>query len=257
MSDAGTTVNPPDLRPRPDVHGLRLNPRIDPAPLGPVFARFGRIHVPGILDRDSALAVHGALADPGIPWQMHYNDGPSAYDVPAAQVDRLPAAELDALLRPIHARARTGFQYLFDNFSMSDHRARGEFLDLALMRVLDFLQSPAMLEFARRVTGIREIVTVDAQATRYRPGHFLTVHDDRDEKKGRVAAYVLNMTPGWRVDWGGILHFLDSDGHVAEGYVPAFNAINLFRVPSPHSVGLVAPFAGGVRLSITGWFRSH
>jgi Rps23 Pro-64 3,4-dihydroxylase Tpa1-like proline 4-hydroxylase len=37
--------------------------------------------------------------------------------------------------------------------------------------------------------------------------------------------------------------------------MPVFNALNLFRVPLLHSVTLVTPFAGGARLSITGWFR--
>jgi len=43
---------------------------------------------------------------------------------------------------------------------------------------------------------------------------------------------------------------------VAEAYTPAFNALNIFKVPQPHAVSLVAPFAGGDRLAITGWVRS-
>ena len=255
MFDPTGAINAAPASKRPAVAELRLNARIDPALLTPVFAHHGRIHVPGIFDRESALVVHQALAAAAVPWQAHFNDGADVYDIPADQVDALAPAERERLLRPIHARARMGFQYLFENFSMADHYARGEHLELGLMRVFEFLRSDAMLEFVRRVTGIREVATVDAQATRYRAGHFLTVHDDRDEQKGRVAAYVLNMTPSWRADWGGILQFLDQDGHVAEGYVPAFNALNLFRVPAPHAVTLVAPFAGGPRLSITGWFR--
>ena len=254
MSDASNAVNPTDTGISRDARTLRLDPRLRPELVAPVFQKFGRTHIPGLFDRDSALAVFGALtAD--VPWQTHYNEGRAVYDVPSRQIDALSQVERDLLWRPIHERAALGFQYLYENFSMADHYARGEFLDLELMRVFEFLRSPAMLDFARRVTGIAEIATLDAQATRYRAGSFLTVHDDRDEDKGRVAAYVLNMTPRWRADWGGVLQFLDDDGHVAEGYVPAFNALNVFRVPSPHAVSLVAPFAGGPRLSITGWFR--
>jgi SM-20-related protein len=240
---------------RSAVPPMRLNARLDPALLASVYARHGRIHIPAIFDRDTALAVHEALAAEAVPWQLHFNDGAEAYDVPAATVDALAPAERERLLQPIYERARTRFQYLFENFSISDHHARGQHNELALMRVFDFLRSEPMLEFIRRVTGAREIATIDAQATRYRPGHFLTVHDDRDEQKGRVTAYVLNMTPAWRADWGGVLPFLDEDGHVAEGYVPAFNALNLFRVPAPHAVSLVAPYAGAPRFSIAGWLR--
>ncbi len=108
----------------------------------------------------------------------------------------------------------------------------------------------------RELTGLSDISWADAQATLYRPGDFLTVHDDRIGGHKRLAAYVLNMTPGWRADWGGVLQFLDPSGHVAEGYVPTFNALNLFKVPALHSVSQVALY-GGLRYSVTGWFHAR
>ena len=66
---------------------------------------------------------------------------------------------------------------------------------------------------------------------------------------------MLNLTPDWRTDWGGLLAFIDEDGHVAEAYRPSYNALNIFRVPQRHAVSFVAPFAGAPRLSITGWIR--
>lgn len=233
---------------------LRIDPRLRTDVVQAVMGRFGRIHIPGFLEHAGALAAYEAISA-AIPWQMHYNDGEQVFDVPAAEFDALPADERGALLRPIYLRARLGFQYLYDSFPLSDHHERGDYLDLPLMKVFEFMKSEPVLEFARRITGVREIARVDAQATRYRPGHFLTSHDDRDDGNGRVAAYVLNLTPAWRTDWGGILEFPDKDGHVVEGYMPAFNALNLFKVPVVHLVSHVAPSAGGVRLSVTGWFK--
>lgn len=34
------------------------------------------------------------------------------------------------------------------------------------------------------------------------------------------------------------------------------DGLNILAVPQKHNVSLVAPFAGGMRLSISGWFRS-
>jgi hypothetical protein len=235
---------------------LRLHPGLRAEDIRPVFARFGRVHVPGVLDAASARALATALAAGDVPWQMHFNDGDAVYDVAARDYDVLAETERAALRNAIWGRARAGFQYCFDNFSLSDARDRREHLDSPLLRALEFMQSGPVLEFARRATGLEGIRTADAQATRYRPGDFLTAHDDRDESKGRLAAYVLNMTPTWRTDWGGLLQFIDADGHVAEAYAPAFNALNIFRVPQPHAVSLVAPFAGHPRLSVAGWFRS-
>ena len=96
-----------------------------------------------------------------------------------------------------------------------------------------------------------------SEATRYGPGHFLTAHNDNIAGKNCLAAYVINMTPFWRADWGGNLLFLGKEGHVEEGYVPCFNALNLFRVPQVHMVSHVAPFANARRYSITGWLRAR
>ena len=49
--------------------------------------------------------------------------------------------------------------------------------------------------------------------------------------------------------------FHDADGHVAEGYVPRFNALNLFTVPQTHSVSQIASFVTASRYAITGWVR--
>ena len=121
----------------------------------------------------------------------------------------------------------------------------------------DMLNGPAFLGFVRTLSGDPRAAYVDAQATRYRAGDFLTAHDDDVVGKSRLYAYVLNLTPQWRTDWGGLLAFHDADGHLAEAYVPTFNALNIFRVPQLHSVTQVASFAAGSRMSITGWIRER
>lgn len=51
--------------------------------------------------------------------------------------------------------------------------------------------------------------------------------------------------------------FLDEDGHVAEGYVPAFNALNIFSVPQTHTVSMVTQLARMPRMSVTGWIHAR
>ena len=127
----------------------------------------------------------------------------------------------------------------------------------ALEGVYDRLNSEPFLAFVRALTGDPRCAYADAQATRYRPGDFLTAHDDDVAGKHRLYAYVLNFTPSWRPDWGGLLAFHEADGHVSEAYTPSFNALNIFRVPQLHAVTQVASFAGAHRLSITGWVRER
>jgi Rps23 Pro-64 3,4-dihydroxylase Tpa1-like proline 4-hydroxylase len=234
---------------------VRLDPRIKPEAVREVFRRGGRLHLPGIFPAEVASRIHRALVAE-TPWTLHFNEGESRHlDLPVADYEALDDASRRAFLAPLHARARAGFQYLYENFAISDLHPAGQYAQSYLMRVYEFMRSPAFLQFARALTGLDEIVTLDMQATRYRAGHFLTAHDDGVEGKGRLAAYVLNFTTGWRADCGGILQFIDHDGHVAEGLVPTFNALNVFRVPSLHAVSAVAPFVTAPRLSLTGWLR--
>ncbi len=155
-----------------------------------------------------------------------------------------------------YASARGGFHYLYDGHMLSREGEPYAETSHYLAAVTRFLNGVPLLDFARRLTGNPAIAFADAQATRYRPGHFLNQHDDSNDH-GRIAAFVLNMTSSWRWDWGGALMFSDRPGHVAEGYLPTYNALNVFAVPQDHMVGFVSPFAGAHRLSITGWFRSR
>ncbi|HLU05215.1 MAG TPA: 2OG-Fe(II) oxygenase family protein [Woeseiaceae bacterium] len=65
----------------------------------------------------------------------------------------------------------------------------------------------------------------------------------------------MDGTSDWRADWGGYLQLQDESGNVRRGLMPSFNTLNILAVPQKHSVSLVAPFAGGMRLSISGWLR--
>jgi Rps23 Pro-64 3,4-dihydroxylase Tpa1-like proline 4-hydroxylase len=161
------------------------------------------------------------------------------------------------LANVIHARAATEFQYLFDSFRISDEVEAGRLKDGPLADIFSGLNAPGMIARLRAMTGDERIEYLDAQATRYRPGHFLTVHDDDIDGKDRLYAYVVNLTPVWRADWGGLLMFLAEDRHVAEAFTPCWNALNILKVPQKHAVSFVTPFAQGARYSITGWMRSR
>ena len=58
MSESRDAINAAASSIRPVVPMLRLNPRMDPDILAPVFARHGRIHVPAIFDRATALTLN-------------------------------------------------------------------------------------------------------------------------------------------------------------------------------------------------------
>jgi len=227
-----------------------LSPALDRVGLSGEFRRKGRVHIRNALTPRSAERLHRCLAKE-TKWSVTFNKGGDFLDVAYATLEERSQLALSAM-----RRASSEFQYVFDNHRLS--RDGEPYPDPAhcLARIVEFLNSPHVLGFLRDVTGLQAIAWADAQATLYRPGDFLTLHDDLTGGHKRLAAYVLNMTPNWRAEWGGVLQFLDESGHIDEGYVPVFNALNLFRVPMLHSVSQVAIF-GGLRYSVTGWFHAR
>jgi SM-20-related protein len=200
--------------------------------------------------------VHRCLVEE-TPYSLVVNSGDKVFDIVAEDLAKLSEEEKRALVESAGAATRRGFQFVYGNYRLTDLGEPFRDPEHYLAKVVAFLNSKEFLTFARTVIGDPRVAFVDAQATRYEPGHFLTTHDDGIEGKKRLAGYVLNMTPVWQADWGGNLLFLNKEGHISEGYVPAFNALNFLRVPQPHCVSHVAPFAGAYRYSITGWLRAR
>ena len=234
----------------------RLNPKLDADALRKAFASASRLHIPDFLERADAERLYAFLRS-SAAWRLVINQESKLFELDRdAQAAMTPEArrELD---RAIHASARHNFQFCYETIRVPDaEEERGAQGD-ELSRFASFMSSPKVVGFLRHVTGRSEIEFADAQATAYGLGHFLTAHDDDVAGKQRIAAYVFNLTPKWRIDWGGLLAFHDAHGHVAEAYTPSFNALNLFGVPQPHSVTMVAPFAASRRYSVTGWLRSR
>ncbi len=234
--------------------GLRLAPRNDMTELQHVYERTGRVHIRDVLAQSSADVIYRCLVDQP-QRNLVYNKGGEHVDMNAAAVSKWPRAKRKKLEKAIYQLARDDFQYHYMTIPIYDvyHKELlpGHFLN----KVFEFVNDAKFLDFVRSVTGDKSIGFADAQATCYRQGHFLTRHNDDVADKDRRVAYVLNLTPYWDPDWGGALQFFDLIGNIEAAFTPAYNVLNLFRVPMDHSVGIVAPFAGADRFAITGWFR--
>jgi Rps23 Pro-64 3,4-dihydroxylase Tpa1-like proline 4-hydroxylase len=218
------------------------------------YAQSGIIRIADFFADGLANSVHRHL-DTEVEWSRVVSQGESAWDMTPEAIAAMDEVKEKAFLAQVYETARDGFQFLFDSRIISDdpmeRAAKGQLLD----RVLEGLNHPDSLDIFRTITRTPEIRLINGQATRYLPGHFLTSHDDAIDGEDRVAAYVINLTKGWRTDWGGLLQFHNAGGDVPLALKPGFNAIHLFRVPQMHCVSYVTPFAGLPRYAITGWLR--
>jgi SM-20-related protein len=235
--------------------GLSFSDNIASRACQETLARDGHVQITDILTPQTASVLTEMLKS-GTPWARSISVGGKGSELPAEQFDQFPPEQQRQLMEMVWSEARSGFQYMFDRFRFFEHVQNGASVPPIYAALNQWLNAPSTIEQFRRLTGDDEITMVDGQATRYLPGHFLTLHDDRHGVMGRRFAYVLNLTENWRADWGGLLLF-HQDNCVSGGLMPLFNTLNVFRVPQMHSVSVVAPYAGEPRLAITGWMRTN
>jgi SM-20-related protein len=233
---------------------IGLNPALDVHALGRKLVADRRLQIRDFLVESEAERIHQMLAQQ-TPWWTAFNDGERVAQVSpelAARLTREQAAEIHA---GIQHRAQRQYQFLYDYYPLFAHYFMPEVAWMPLFEVYEWLNSNATLDFFRRLTGRDDIRWADGQATLYRPGHFLQCHTDEQKNEQRVAAYVFNLTKEWGRDWGGYLQFFDAQSDIEHGIRPIFNALNIFLIPAVHNVGMVAPYAPGLRYAITGWLR--
>lgn len=216
------------------------------------FRRNGRIRISGFLRDDCAQAIHDALAK-RTPWNLTLIHN-GARDITPAQWTALTDEQKAKLTQEVIEAARVRFEgrYCTHRLSEEGEPYQGGVPELAGLYA--FLNGEACLSFIRTVTGSDEVGFADGVATLYTPGDFLLEHSDEKPVARRYAAYVLNFCPRWRAEWGGLLCFPDEHGK-SESFVPGWNTLNLLRVPQPHFVSFVAPYASAGRYSVTGWMR--
>ena len=234
---------------------IRINPALEASVLAADFARRGRLQVRDFFVAEDAEGIHDML-DRQTPWWLVYNVGGRVEELPPERLARMTQGEFNQILLGVQERARTQFQFLYQTYPLVPTYFAPNAAKLPIHGVYEFLNSAPALDFFRTLTGHPDIRWADGQATLYRSGNFLKSHSDQHPRDRRVAAFVLNFTKLWERDWGGYLQFFDDAHDVEQGYRPIFNALNIFTVPMDHNVGVVSPFAYGMRYSVTGWLRS-
>lgn len=233
---------------------INLQNRPDFPVLQKTFRDTGRLQVRNFLKNESAEALRTSLGE--LPWRLVLNENGKHIDIHPVQIQQLGAKKVRLIKKAAQSRARQEFQYLYENYPVFDiANARGDLPEI-IESVFKNLNGQDFRNQLSEMTGL-PVDFCDIQATRYRPGHFLTTHDDGVEGKNRQLAYVLNLSQRWREGWGGCLKFTDKGGHVIDRYLPVFNSLSLFRVPQDHEVTRVRPSAKSSRVSLTGWFRTR
>ena len=232
---------------------IRLNPRLDPRDYAAAYARDGMVQVPDLLEEASAEWLELAL-EHDTAWRLSLKTPEGGKLLSPQEMQTLGRDAIGAKMQKALAEGRDGFSFLYLAYPIITTLLTGEDEGHATHALLQFFNDIPFTTFAKAVTGETSVTKIDAQATWFRPGDFLTQHDDTGVGERR-AAYTLGLSRDWRPDWGGQLMFHDANGDIERGFKPGFNVWTVFKTPRMHSVAPVAAYAGGKRRSITGWLR--
>jgi Rps23 Pro-64 3,4-dihydroxylase Tpa1-like proline 4-hydroxylase len=226
------------------------------AALAEAFASDGIVRIRGALSDEHAVRLHNEMRERA-DWVQVFNSGDKLFELSRQMRGDLPPEKQVELEQAIYASARGGFQYRYETIRVPDSKGQREASEDSLFGVAQSLSTEPILSKLRKITGAADINYADAQGTAYSPGDFLTGHDDNFAGKNRRAAYVLSLTPVWRLEWGGLLLMHEEGDNPARAWMPGMNLLTIFRVGQTHSVSEVTRAAAYRRYSITGWLRAE
>ena len=233
---------------------ISINPDLDPNELKAAFLRKERLQVPDFFTPESADYLYQLLLD-NSTWYLTYNEGQENYESSVAEFQALEPVQRQRFMGRIYQRASDQFQYVFNQYYISQAIELGEQPGHPMHQMQEFMNRDSTLSFMRTLTGQDDIRKADSYASWYAPGHFLTQHDDLHGTHDRVAALAFSMTRDWNPNWGGHLAFFDDAGNIEEAFLPSFNTLNIFLIPQKHAVQQVAPFATARRTSYLSWLH--
>jgi Rps23 Pro-64 3,4-dihydroxylase Tpa1-like proline 4-hydroxylase len=228
-----------------------LNPKLDLGSYRKAFSKDGRVRIRDALRPEFADAL--AVEMENLPYKMFCATGTGVAVIDPAELvrwDRQAQTDLQRRLNEAASRAE-GFAYF--GYRMTEAWRDGA-PDTSLGRLHNGLRSKETMETIRTITGANTFDNVFAQATEYRPGHYLTRHLDDPKGEHRKFAFVLGLTRKWDPDWGGLLQFFDDSGQPTDALSPGFNTLDLFDVRHVHSVTFTTPFCQNPRHAVSGWF---
>lgn len=234
-------------------HNLRLSSDLDLAAYAAEYRARGMVQIAGLFTPESASALTELLTK-RTPWRQTFLDDGKPVSYNEAGIAQIGQEAYRAKMAKVLDNGRKGYGYLFYQYPMSQARHQQWDVGHPIHSLTDFLDGEDFLGLGRAVTGVAGINKIEAMASLYTPGSFLTRHIDHGEGTRR-AAYVIGLSQQWRADWGGLLLFYDPKGDVTAGYTPRFNVVTIFDTKHEHAVTQVTNFAGAGRYSIAGWFR--
>lgn len=235
------------------LSALKLNPNLRPEDYSAAYSAASFVQIQNIFSDESARAILDEMKQ--LPWRLCYHDPEhGTVQLTQAEIQAIGQAGMSQRMQNVMALAARNHGYCYNTFHLT--RGGQEDPNHPIHALTAFMNSDEFLEFGGKIINHADLTQVDAHATLYTRGSFLTRHVDEGFNRERRAAFTLGFSENWQTDWGGLLMFLNKQTtDVTSAWLPRFNTLTIFDGLRVHSVSPVSAFAGAGRYSIAGWFR--
>jgi SM-20-related protein len=228
---------------------FELGEDLDIVDLSGCFGLRGRVLISNILDADAVIRLSECLSNEEC-WAASFAS--QEYGRRLLGLGRTRDSSITAAVEAAYRDHGAPYSHVFRAFPLSRYHKEQSEIARLLQALCELFYSAPFAALVRKVTGFATLRVRAPVATRYEVGHFYATHTDSTGGMSHVASFVLNVSKRWEAQWGGLLQFVGAEGHVDEAYLPVFNSLSLFLASCSHGVSMVAPIAGGPRLSIAG-----
>ena len=201
------------------------------------------------LKEDFALDLYNSICDTPSNWWFDYIKYSNKEE--AVFHSNNLNGQLDIVAREKELQENISSDFLFKFKRSSKHVETCTCYECTFIDTV--LKSENFLNFLKENTSIKNPVLDIAFTSIYEQGDFLGVHTD----KGHSVAFVFNLSPNWKPEYGGMLNVL-TKGVRWEAIFPEFGSLILFDVSGngrPHFVSEITRFAPGPRIAISGWYN--
>ncbi len=228
-----------------------LNPEIDFAALAATWQVDQRLRIDAVLRAELATQLVLELEQLSFDY-LFFSAGQNRIASRQA-MSELSIDQRKSLQDELHGQAAKGMGFFYGGYRMQDDNLQNA--PPALRTLFTGLNSAEFRTVIESITNVMPIEQASGQFTKFEPGHYLTRHSDKIALENRKIAYVVNLSPNWHPDWGGLLQFYEDNGASRDAWSPNFNSLSLFDVRHIHAVTYITPYAAAPRYALSGWFR--
>ncbi|EGD77649.1 hypothetical protein PTSG_08742 [Salpingoeca rosetta] len=226
-----------------------------------LFRTTGIVSIPNFFREDVFVALQEELTRPlhSQFWQASFVD-PATSRATTVPRSRANNARIERMIAQQHTRRRQGkYAYSFTRTVSTAPPKYRRFYRHFFGDMASVMESRRMQQLLTRISQRSYELTV-LFISRYTSGDFLDRHSDSVET--RRIAFTFHLTEDWRLEYGGLLLFLNQYNwdQAERVLVPQRNAFTFFDVSEerrvlPHLVTEVVAGLDRERIAVTGWMQ--